>query len=187
MANLPLPALATQMTLDEYVDYLKRSGRFTPVVQDSARKAADTLDKFTTIFYIAGALTGMSEVVKQRYVQLSDLVASQKGMFAYAPHLHGTDPVRHPHVTPEEVRDIDFMFSAVVPHGHLNCLAPAAHGNAIEAAWAELMGIPSIYLVPQGVTLSRLVRGMHNIRATIVYEDFEKDALPEVAKVIAGF
>lgn len=187
MTTSNLPPLAARISLEDYVEYLKRNGRFSAVVQDSAQKAADILKNNDTVFYIGGALTGMSESVKDRYVQLSKIVASHPRKFAYAPHINGTDPVKHPDVTPDEVRDIDFMFSAVVPHAHINCLAPAAHGNAIEAAWAEMVGIPSIFLAPEDVTLSRLVRGMHNIHSTITYNDFEKDALPKVAKIVAAF
>lgn len=86
--------------------------------------------------------------------------------------MHGTDPVAHPHVTPEEVRDIDYLFSALVPDYHINWWHPVAHGNAVEAGWAELMDIPSIYLIPEDVIPSRLIRGMHNIATTITYTDF---------------
>jgi len=126
----------------------------------------------------------MSEEVKSRYGLLSDLVAANKGMFGYAPHLHGTDPVAHPHVTPEEVRDIDFLFAAIVPDYHLNCWSPLAHGNAVEAGWAEINGVPSIYLVPRNIVLSRLVRGMHNIAGIITYDVFEEDGLKKVQTFI---
>lgn len=187
MIKSNLPPLAPPISLENYIDYLKQNGRYTEVVQEAAQKAANILKQNDTIFYIAGALTGMSEAVKDRYLQLSKAVTAHPGKFAYAPHLNGTDPVKHPNVTPEEVRDIDFMFSAVIPSAHINCLAPAAHGNAIEAAWAEMVGVPSVYLVPNGVVLSRLVRGMHNIHSTIIYDDFERDAIPAISKIIVSF
>ena len=168
-----------------YAGRLQRSGRLKDAVRAAVHKAVDIRVNHDVVFYIAGALTGIDEALKLRYVQLSDLIASyqQPGarMFGYAPHLHGTDPVRHPDVTPAEVRDIDFLFSAIVPDYHLNCLYPLAHGNAIEAAWAEAAGIPSIHLVPSGMHVSRLVRGMTNIRETIQYDDFAADGLAAVS------
>lgn len=157
-----------------YSHELQKNGRLTPVVQEALEKAKGIRSNYHTVFYIAGGLTGVSDEIKERYAQLSTFVAGYDGVFGYAPHLHGTDPVVHPDVTPEEVRDIDYLFSAIVPDYHINCLYPLAHGNAIETAWAEMKGIPTIYLVPKGVTLSRLVRGMHNIEHTIIYSDFEE-------------
>lgn len=170
----------------EYALDLEAQGRMTDIVREAVAKAEQLRREFHTIFYLAGGLTGMSEEIKSRYGDLSDLVASQEGMFGYAPHLHGTDPVAHPHVTPEEVRDIDYLFAVVIPDFHLNCWYPIAHGNAVEAGWAELANIPAIHLVPEGITLSRLVRGMRNIAATIVYKDFKSDGLDSIRQFVAA-
>jgi hypothetical protein len=169
----------------EYAADLERRGRMTDIVREAFEKATEIRANYDTVIYLAGGLTGMSEEVKSRYADLSDLVASNDSMFGYAPHLHGTDPVKHPDVSPEEVRDIDFLFAAVIPDLHINCWYPVAHGNAVEAGWAEQANIPAVHLVPEGVTLSRLVRGMHNIAATITYTDFEKDGISQVQKLIS--
>ena len=176
--QLPRPSI------DEYAAQLEAQGRITPAVQESLDKARAVRRDHHTVYYIAGGLTGVDEPTKQRYGAVSDLIASLGGesvaMFGYAPHLHGTDPVKHPNVTPEEVRDIDYLWAAVVPDAHVNYWGPMAHGNAIEAGWAETFGIPSIYMVPEGVVLSRLVRGMHNIATTITYTDFAEHGLKQL-------
>jgi hypothetical protein len=76
------------------------------------------------------------------------------------------------------------LFAAILPHFHINCWYPIAHGNAVEAGWAELANIPAIHLVPDGITLSRLVRGMRNIATTITYTDFEGDGLAKVQEFL---
>ncbi|MEJ0073665.1 MAG: hypothetical protein WDN27_06395 [Candidatus Saccharibacteria bacterium] len=163
-----------------YEQDLERAGRLTPPMQEALQKARDIRIGHNVLFYLAGALTGVEEPVKQRYSAVSELIATKPQMFGYAPHLHGTDPIKHPDVTPEEVRDIDYLFAAIVPDAHINFWHPTAHGNAIEEGWAEAQGKPSLYVVPEGAALSRLVRGMRNIVDTIVYSDFEEEALPQI-------
>jgi hypothetical protein len=171
-------------TIIKYARELEESNRMTPIVREAIDKAIALSSQYPIIIYIAGGLTGMSEEIKMRYGQVSDAIAEYDGMFGYAPHLHGTDPVAHPHVTPEEVRDIDYLFAAIVPKYHINCWYPVAHGNAVEAGWAEIKNIPSFHLVPEEMVLSRLVRGMTNIAATITYVDFSSDGLKKIQEFL---
>jgi hypothetical protein len=168
-------------TIDQYEQELQERGRITPAVQESFDKARRVRAAHKVVFYIAGGLTGMSEEVKQRYADTSELIDTistpEVPMFGYAPHLHGTDPVKHPDVSPEEVRDIDYLWAAIIPDAHLNFMDPLAHGNAIEAGWAEMHNIPSVQIASEGLVLSRLVRGLHNTVAVIRYEDFAADGL----------
>ncbi len=172
-------------TIDEYIAEIERSGRMTAIVREAIEKAKRIQNEFSLVYYIAGGLTGVASDVKARYGLLGDLIADQESSFGYAPHLHGTDPIAHPDVSPEEVRDVDYLFAVVVPDFHLNCWYPMAHGNAIEAGWAEAANIPSVYIVPEGVVLSRLVRGMRNISAVITYVDFKTDGIDNVRKFLA--
>lgn len=177
-----------KLSIDEYEKYLRELQRITPAVKASFDKARKIRDEYRVVFYIAGGLTGMPDEVKNRYKAVSEQINAQDGMamFGYAPHLHGTDPVIHPDITPGEVRDIDYLFSAVVPDYLINFWYPVAHGNAIEEAWAELAGIPDIYLVPRDFTLSRLPRGMHNIETTILYDNFQIDGLSQLRAYISN-
>lgn len=171
-------------SLDHYVEELKTSARYTAIVEEAAANAERIIQDYDMIFYIAGALTGVTETTKKRYSKTSNLIASHSrrghGMFGYAPHLHGTDPVKHPDVTPNEVHDIDKLFAVVVPDAHINFTDPLAHGNAIEAGWAEMAEIPMIYLTPRDQKLSRLVLGMRNIAQQIIYQDFDSDGIAQL-------
>ncbi len=183
-AEMFVQANPDRSSIDDYAEQLITEGRMTAAVAESIAKARAKRLGHDVIFYIAGGLTGMSDEVKQRYVELSELIATHQGpdaeMFGYAPHLHGTDPIKHPAVTPAEVRDIDYLWAAVVADGQFNFWEPLAHGNAIEAGWAELHEIPAMHLVPEGMRTSRLVRGLRNVMGTIAYTDFRADGLPQV-------
>jgi len=175
-----------KLSIDEYEEYLRDLQRITPAVSAAFDKARKLKSEHEVIFYIAGGLTGLPDEVKNRYKVVSELINAQNGMFGYAPHLHGTDPVAHPDVTPGEVRDIDNLFSAVIPDHLINFWHPIAHGNAVEEAWAELAGIPDIYLVPRDFTLSRLPRGMHNIEVVISYDHFQADGMSQLRTYISS-
>lgn len=175
-----------QSAINNYQNELNELGRLTFVVQDAITNARAVRDKYNTVLYIAGGLTGLSETTKQRYAVVSDLISNYPGMFGYAPHLHGTDPIKHPYVTPGEVRDIDYLWAVIVPDYHINFWHPMAHGNAVESGWAEVHNISSIHLVPQEILLSRLVRGMHNIFATVTYDDFDKDGISQLNDLLGN-
>ncbi|OGZ58370.1 MAG: hypothetical protein A3B96_01875 [Candidatus Spechtbacteria bacterium RIFCSPHIGHO2_02_FULL_43_15b] len=169
------PAKQYRTNLKQYVEWLTMQGRFTPAVVDAVRLAEDKLDKKTIVFYIAGALTEADELDKERYAEISEIVsrhnANGRPFFGYAPHIYGTDPKKNPSVTPEEVRDIDYLWASVMAEVHINFLAPIAHGNAIEEGWAEAAHIPTIMCVPEKAKISRLTRGMINIHTILGYAD----------------
>ncbi|MAG61161.1 hypothetical protein CL619_05210 [archaeon] len=179
--------------LTQYEILLPRAGRLTPPVEEAVDRAysvrtenqpdCSLLRRYSTIAYIAGALTGMTEETKARYKDLSDILADG-GVFGYAPHVFGTDPKKHPQVTAQEVRDMDYLWAVVMPEFHFNWLDPLAQGNAIEEGWAESFGIPSVYLMPEGQKFSRLTLGMDNIDHEIRYKNFE-DAIAQAGDYAA--
>lgn len=175
------PAKEAYVTLKDYVKWLNREGRLTPAVADAVNLADDEIHRGTVVFYIAGALTGASEEEKERYVKTSEIISTQRNgakrkrcFFGYAPHIYGTDPKKHPHVTPQEVRDIDYLWAVVMAEAHVNFLDPIAHGNAIEEGWAEASHIPAVMCIPEGMRVSRLTRGMINIDTFISYKDIQE-------------
>lgn len=182
--EFPRVAPVERPTLAVYTQELRRLGRLTLIVQEAIDKAARLRSAHHTLIYLAGALTGVDETTKERYAQTSTMIATLPGMFGYAPHLHGTDPIKHPNVTPQEVRDVDFLYAAVVPDLQVSFTNPIAHGSAIEAAWGEVYGVPLVNMVPQGVTLSRLTRGLDNIVHTIMYTDFPQDGLGQLREYL---
>ncbi len=174
-------------SVSRYAASLEVRGHLTPAVRESVLKAQTIRENTRVLVYIAGPLTGMDEKTKARYGLVSELLDSytdssseKKLFFGYVPHLHGTDPVKHPNVTPEEVRDIDNLWASVVADFHVNFLYPTAHGNAIEEGWAEKSMIPTVYLNPKGNKLSRLTIGMNNVAELLEYDEFEKGGIEKV-------
>jgi hypothetical protein len=178
-------AISERPDLNDYAYGLELQGRYNPAVADSIAKAKELQASTNAIVYIAGPLTGTSEGHKARYGQISDLLASfgstedgaRQVFFGYAPHLHGTDPIKHPDVSSEAVRDIDYIWGRIVPAFTVNCLYPTAHGNAIEAGWEENTLVPAIMMNPRDNKLSRLTKGLNNVMLAIEYDDFESDGL----------
>lgn len=170
-----------RLPLAEYQKALFLQARLTPPVAEAFKKAEQIRQKTRAIVYIAGALTGVDEETKQRYEKVSEFLSTCDGLFfGYAPHLHGTDPVKHPDITPREVRDVDNLWADAISDLHINFLDPLAHGNAIEEGWAEKRMIPTVYVAPKDMQLSRLTRGMENVSRTILYDDFGTDGLEQL-------
>lgn len=168
------PTAVARPTFLEYREWLQHyqaiTGliRLTPAVQDAIQFAESILSRKCIICYIAGALTEASETDKKRYL-VASTICEKHGVFGYAPHRYGTDPKKHPRVTPDEVRDIDFLWAVVLADFHINYLWPVAHGNAIEEGWGEYAHIPTIYCLPEEMRASRLTKGMLNIDSVILY------------------
>ncbi|MDP3769785.1 MAG: hypothetical protein Q8R40_02530 [bacterium] len=158
---------------ESYTRWLMRQARMTPPVSDALDRARGVMSEHKRVCYIAGALTEATSADKERY-EIVSRIAGEHGMFGYAPHLYGTDPVRHPSVTPREVRDIDYLWAVVMPDLHINFLCPIAHGNAIEQGWAECFCIPTVYVADRMGRISRLPAGMFNILEVIRYNDIDE-------------
>lgn len=165
-----------RVSIEQYVESLRLRNLLTPPIVESLEKAQKIRKSTKAIVYIAGALTGVDEETKKRYGLVSEYLQNwgEGKFFGYVPHLHGTDPVKHPQVTPEEVRIIDHLWAVVAADLHINFLYPTAHGNAIEEGWSESGLIPAIYLNPKGNKLSRLTLGMDNRLATVEYSQNEE-------------
>jgi hypothetical protein len=178
-------------SIAQFEENLDDLDRLTPTVQESIEKARTMRLGYNVVFYVAGPVTGVSAEDKDRYSETSELITDHElpgsRMFGYVPHLHGTDPVAHPNVTPNEVRDIDHLWSSIIADGHLNFLKPVAHGNGIEAGWAELLQIPSLYIVPEeDAKISRIVNGLHNKVGMISYNDFYMDGLAQIGDFLGA-
>ena len=194
-AQLYTESCPDRPSIREYAAGLEAQGRLTPAVAEAVKKAETMRFHSDCIVYIAGGLTGVSEELKERYGATSQLLKSYGAVaddsetmafFGYVPHLHGTDPIKHPDVSPQEVRDIDFLWSAITADLHVNFLDPVAHGNAIEEAWGESRLIPTIYLNTDGNVLSRLTRGMHNVAESIHYSEFAESEDPTKKSAMGG-
>jgi len=176
------PSLAENQSLTGYKEFLERTGRLTPVLKEAFSFAETVKEKYEVVAYIAGALTKIDEETKERYTQTSQLLETH-GIFGYAPHLYGTDPKKHPEVTPSEVRDVDYLWAGVLSNFHVNWLSPVAHGNAIEAGWGEQKRVPAIMLGPNERIISRLVKGLINVDIIIGYQS-ENEGLAALGGIL---
>jgi hypothetical protein len=182
------PYAAPTIDLEGYKTMLERRGELTLAVAEAVERAERITQECASVVYVSGSLTGADEATKARYGKVSSLVAEYKSpegkqtFFGYVPHLHGTDPVKHPGVTGREVRNIDFLWAAVVGEAHTTFLDPVCHGSGIELAWAEDRCIPAIGLYPENGKVSRLVLGLDNMNM-LPYEEFETDGLENLRGV----
>ena len=195
VAAMLLPnARPERPSIEAYEASLDALNQLTPPVVEAIAKAKERVKKTRSIVYVAGPLTGVSEELKDRYGHVSSLLESygadsngKQFVFGYVPHLHGTDPIKHPSVTSEEVRNIDSLWASVVASLHVNFLSPTAHGNAIELGWAEPIMIPTIFMNPNGNRLSRLTTGMQNIVDRVDYDDFASDGLDKLGDIATRY
>lgn len=184
-------------SIDDYEQQLARQQRLTPFCAEMFAVARQIRSQNDLVVYVAGILTGATDADKRRYEVVADVIERHQKpgarMAAYVPHMN-TDPKRHAYVTPEEVRDVDFLMAVVAADVQCNFWHPVSHGNAVEAAWAELYDVPVVHMASKLTVLSRLVRGMHNIAGVVTYGDFTADGLAAVdclsdsleARLLAG-
>lgn len=177
------PHMVRPPLLHDYDNWLVRMGRKTPFVTNHIEKADLQIKSGRRVGYIAGPLTGIPEELKERYKRAAE-ICERYGFFGYIPHIHGTDPIKHPHITIEEVRDVDFLWAVVMASFHINFLHPVGHGNAIEAGWAETYHIPSIFCAPRDQVVSRLTRGLLNVTHILRYENID-DLWEPLAAVVS--
>ena len=138
------------------------------------------------VAYICGALTElppeMQASVKRFYSRLSDVYKWVSGCHAFVPHEH-YDPIAHANFTPTQVYRAER--EQVCEHTSV-LIVVAIHpswGGGIEIAWTGECNIPIILLVPAGKSVSRLLRGVPNLAATITYID-DDDAFGQLEYVL---
>lgn len=166
------PHMVRPPLLYDYDQWLMRTKRKTCFVGEHIEKAGQQIKSGRRVGYVAGPLTGIPEAFKERYKRAAEICESY-GFFGYIPNIHGTDPVNHPAVTVEEVRDVDYLWAVVMADFHINFLHPVGHGNAIEAAWAETYHIPTIFCAQSDQLVSRLTRGLLNVTHILRYEHID--------------
>lgn len=159
----------------------------TSAIRKPIKLAEKILAKKQTIVYISGSLTHVPEPEKMRYERAVKLVNSL-GAFAYAPHLYGTDPIKHPNVSSEEVRNLDFLWSVALPKFSIIFCDYLAFGVGIEMGWEEIFGIPSIKVIKFGRRLTRLAKGLYDNSKIIEYKnnkDLFSELKSEIIKLLA--
>ena len=132
--------------------------------------------------YLASALTGLSEVQRQRLFAVSEIVSKvckDLEIDLYQPRL-ASDPIEHPQVSPEDVFNMDrerVLSSDLVVH--VADFASTGAGEELDFALAAL--IPIILIAHGDTKVSRMVTGIPAFKLTITYRDLDdlKDELRE--------
>jgi len=127
--------------------------------------------------YISGALTGLSEnsCMKKFYERIASTVDKVCGTgTAYVPHMN-TDPIVHPDVTPEEVYQLDKQ-KVCTSNLVIAYVGIPSIGVGAELEMANNQNIPILLLYRKGENVSRLPRGMKQVKGIFEYST-EEEAL----------
>ncbi|OGD66444.1 hypothetical protein A3F08_01200 [Candidatus Berkelbacteria bacterium RIFCSPHIGHO2_12_FULL_36_9] len=154
----------------KFIEFLEKP---SSIIKDHLRLAESKLSQSKKIVYIGGSLTHVPPDEKIRYEKSAKLV-DKLGGFGYAPHIYGTDPIKHLNVSPQDVRDIDFFWSVLMSDLSIFWCDYPAFGPGIEMAWAEVYNIPSIKIINNKIKLSRLAKGLRD-KSKIIEYDSDKD------------
>jgi len=159
----------------KFVNFLKNPSL---IINDHLKLAESKLSKSQKIIYIGGSLTHVPQAEKTRYEKSAKLV-DKLGGFGYVPHIYGTDPIKHPDVLSNDVRDIDFFWSVLMSDLSIFWCDYPAFGTGIEMAWAEVYKIPSIKIINKNIKLSRLAKGLRD-KSEIIEYDNDKDLFKDL-------
>ena len=109
--------------------------------------------------YISEPLTGVPNVDDVKaFMELIQQLLLRYGIQCYVPHLN-SDPIRHSHLSPEEVNKLDEGHLAQSDLVLLNASIPS-HGVGMEAEMAHRFGISIVLLYENEVKVSRMLRGV---------------------------
>lgn len=112
--------------------------------------------------YFASALTGLDEAQKTRILADAAIVrevCQELRLYLYEPCQY-TDPVKDEHIPAEEVYRIDRLHVSDAVVMVLDARFPS-FGAGQEVEIATQYGVPIVLLWPDGVSVTRMVRGCH--------------------------
>lgn len=130
--------------------------------------------------FFSGPLTNLSDPEKTKaFYKKLDAAAKELGFETFWAFLSGTDPVKNPDVSPNEVyaRDIQKLDESDIM---ISYMGEASTGTGIEIEHAHITGKPVIILYEQEKKISRMLRGCPAIKKEIVYAD-EEDAVRKLS------
>lgn len=139
----------------------------TPIVASSLAMADEYLETGKPIFYVAGALTNVSDPTITARYDATDAIIREAGALTYLPHEHGSDPKRHPQLTPDDIYVIDFLWGTVLSNAVVLWGAPPSLGVGVQLGWCDTYQIPTALLQPTSVKLSRLAEAIAQ-RVTVI-------------------
>ena len=129
--------------------------------------------------FFAGPLTNLenSDKVKAFYIKLAD-IAKKLGHEPFWAFLSGTDPIKNPDVSAEEVyrRDIEQIAQSDLMIAYVG---EKSIGTGEEIEYAKTNNIPVIIMYEKGDIISRMLKGNPAVKKEIAFET-EDDALKQL-------
>jgi len=126
--------------------------------------------------FFAGPLTNLENPDKMKafYIRLADL-AKELGHIPFWAFLSGTDPVKNPEVSAEEVyrRDTEQIAKSDLMIAYVG---ENSIGTGEEIEYAKTVNVPVIIMYEQGDVISRMLKGNPAVKKEIAF-DTQDDAL----------
>lgn len=133
--------------------------------------------------FFAGPLTDLKnpEGTKAFYQKLSD-TAVQKGCTYFWAFMNGTDPIKNPEVSAQDVyaRDITELEKSDLMVAYVG---EPSTGTGLEIEHAKIKNIPVYLLYEEGKNISRMLRGCPAIKKELIFVD-EPDALQQFNELL---
>lgn len=135
--------------------------------------------------FFAGPLTNLEnpEKMKAFYVRLAEL-ATQLGHEPFWAFLSGTDPIKNPDVSPQEVyrRDTEQLAKSDLMIAYVG---ENSIGTGEEIEFAKTMNIPVVIMYEQGDKISRMLKGNPAVKKEIIFTS-EDDAVTQLTAYFAS-
>lgn len=133
--------------------------------------------------FFAGPLTDLNhpEATKAFYIKLAE-VAVQNGCTYFWAFMNGTDPIKNPEVSAQDVyaRDILELERSDIMVAYVG---EPSTGTGLEIEHARIKNIPVYLLYEKGKNISRMLRGCPAVKKELVFAD-ESDALSQFAALL---
>lgn len=133
--------------------------------------------------FFAGPLTDLKnpEGTKAFYQKLSD-VAVQNGCTYFWAFMNGTDPIKNPEVSAQDVyaRDIAELEKSDLMVAYVG---EPSTGTGLEIEHAKMKNIPVYLLFEKGKNISRMLLGCPAVKKELIFAD-ESDALAQFETLV---
>jgi len=135
--------------------------------------------------FFSGPLTNLAnpDATKAFYEKL-DVASRSLGFDTFWAYKSGTDPVKNPEVTPQEVYDRDIK---ALDESDLmvSYMGEPSTGTGVEIEHAHMTDKPVVIIYPKGIPVSRMMRGCPAVKKEIVYET-EDDAIRKLEAYLSS-
>jgi len=135
--------------------------------------------------FFSGPLTNLAnpEKTKEFYHKLDDK-AKEMGFETFWAFIAGTDPIKHPDVSPHDVylRDIQALDESQLM---ISYVGEPSTGTGIEIEHAYVTNKPVVILYEKEKHVSRMLRGCPAVKKEIIFEN-EDDAVKQLSLYLSS-